>query len=102
MLLLGPSDLKPEDGGAFSPVTPKWAASEGPVELPLGDKGREQGQVCMLVSEVRGIEISRGISILKRSTAGERQTERTKNHTGASLVFQCRVHFAMQGMWFDS
>lgn len=75
---LGPSDLKPEDGGAFSPVTPKWAASEGPCRAASGDKGREQGQVCMLVSEVRGIEISRNFTL--EAPQQENDTERIKNH----------------------
>ena len=73
----GPSDLKPEDGGAGSPVTPKWAASEGPRRAASGDKGQEQGQVCVLVSEVKGLEISRNSTL--EAPRQKNDTERIEN-----------------------
>ena len=59
---------------------PKWAASEGTSRAAPGDKGREQGQVCVLVSEVRGIEIPRNSTL--EAPRQENNTEKIENRDG--------------------
>ena len=51
-----------------------------PAELPLGTKDGEQGQVCVLVSEVRGIEIPRNSTL--EAPGQESNTEKIENRDG--------------------